>query len=544
MKERLRIQLALNCGGAKHEIPGANIRSLSLDLRLWGGEGTVEFVVQDDQALGGKYSDELCPDFAKPGLMSAQLRLEAGHTDTESEPSANPLITSGIVCERSVTEQIWPRQLGEASVLVRRYRIKFLDPVRALWQGHFPCGLHTNASLKSVIEAHKGTRLNFEYDWEALGAEVPQIFYQLSSHGSASYYDWVIWCLAERGGHLLFDHSAERYRLCASKPEPEDSGTLRREEIAELTAHFCGVVRHYPRIRNSYAGDPRSVLGTNPNAEEGLCCDVMLETPIAKDVDDAVAVANARVAAPRQELHVTLAKYPSALLVPGAGVLVPALQNGSPELLGGQLALRVVSLSLSATNTSDAPDVSYGEPDAAFLTSMTCVLEDARDPLAHLPAVPSPNYPGHLEGKIVCEVGEEQDLTYDYATDEQSSISAYRVRIPLFDDQEVQVPFEPATGTSNLYFPLYKGQRVLVALSSSNAWIERLLEWRPELLTAKERQGQQLIFGKSKESGTSILHDYDGENPVLQLLRTNKKDSALLRLEEGKLLLKVGEQKG
>ncbi|MGE5786419.1 MAG: hypothetical protein ACM3ZE_17610 [Myxococcales bacterium] len=544
MRERLRIQLVLNCGGSKHEIPGANIRAVALELRPWGGEGTVEFVVQDDQALGGKYSDELCPDFAKPDLMSVQLQLEAGHTDTEAEPSSTPLITSGIVCERSVTEQIWPRQLGEASVLVRRYRIKFLDPAHALWQGHFPCGLHTKASFKSVIEAHKGTRLNFEYDWEALEAEVPQIFYQLSSHGSASYYDWVIWCLAERGGHLLFDHGAERYRLCASKPEPEDSGKLRREEIAELTAHFCGVVRHYPRIRNSYAGEPRSVLGTNPNAEEGLYSDVMLETPIAKDVDDAVAVANARLSAPRQELHLTLAKYPSALLVPGAGVLVPALQNGSPELLGGQLVLRVASLSLSATNTSDAPDVGYGEPDAGFLASMTCVLEDARDPVAHLPTVPSPNYPGHLEGKIVCEVGEEKDLTYDYATDEQSSISAYRVKIPLFDDQEVQVPFEPATGTSNLYFPLYKDQRVLVALNRSNAWIERLLEWRPELLTAKERQGQQLIFGKSKENGTSLLHDYDGENPVLQLLRTNKKDSALLRLEEGKLLLKVEEQKG
>ncbi|HEY5956183.1 MAG TPA: hypothetical protein VIV60_06510 [Polyangiaceae bacterium] len=543
MRERLRIQLVLTCGGSKHEIPGANIRFLSLELRTWGGEGTVEFVVQDDQALGGKYSDELCPDFAKPSLMSVQLRLESVHTDTESEPSFAPLLTSGIVSERSVTEQIWSRQLGEPSVLMRRYRIRFLDPARAWWKGHFPCGLHTKASLKSVIEAHKGTRLNFEYDWEALEAEVPQIFYQLSSHGSASYYDWVIGCLAERGGHLLFDHSAERYRLCASKPEPDASGELRREEIRELTAHFCDPVRYYPRIRNSYAEEPRSVLGTNPNAEAGLYSDVMLATPIGKDVDDAVASTNAAVCVPRQELHLSLAKYPSVALIPGAGVTVPALQNGSPELLSGQLVLRVVSLSLSATNAKDAPDIAYGEPDAAFSASMDCVLEDASDATPHLPVVPRPNYPGHLEGKIVCTVGEEKDITYDYATDDERSISAYRVRIPLFEDQEVLVPFEPTTGTSNLYFPLYKDQRVLVALNLSNAWIERLLEWRPELLTAKERQGQQLIFGKSKENCTSLLHDYDGEKPVLQLLRTNKKDSALLRLEEGKLLLKVEEQK-
>jgi hypothetical protein len=542
MRERLHIQLVLNCGGAEHEIPGANLRALSLALRPWGGEGTVEFVVQDDQTVGGKYADELCPDFVKPGLISAELRIWAGHSDTETKPSSKVLAFSGIVCERSITEQVWPRQLGEASVLIRRYRIELLDPARALWKGHFPCGLHTKASLKSVIEAHKGVHLNLKYDWDALEVVVPQIFYQLSAGGSASYYDWVVGCVAERGGYLLFEHSAPNYRLSASKPEPKDPEELRREEIAEATAQFSEVLRYCPRIRNSYAGEPRTVLGNNPNAEEGLYSDVMLETPIAKDVDDAVAVA--KVTSPRQELRVTLAKYPSALLLPGAGVRVPALQNGSPEILGGQRVLRVVSLSLSATNASDAPDAAYGESDAAFLASMTCVLEDASDTFAHLPAVKSPNYPGHLEGKVVCPVGEEKDITYDYVTDEERSISAYRVRIPLFDNQEVLVPFEPATGTSNLYFPLYKDQRVRVALNLSNAWIERLLEWRSELVTPKERQGQQLIFGKSKENGTSLLHEYDGENPVLQLLRTNKKDSAVLRFEEGKLLLKVEEQKG
>lgn len=544
MRERLRIRLVLNCGGSEHEISGAAIRSLSLDLRIWGTEGDVEFVVQDDSAFGGKFSDDLCSDFAKPALMSAELRLESSHFDVETKPSASPLVTSGIVCQRSVTEQIWSRQLGQASVLLRRYRIQFIDPARALWKQHFPCGLHTKASFRSVIEAHKGTRLKFEYDSEALDAKVPQIFYQLSSSGSASYYDWVVWWLGQCGDHLLFDHGVGSYRLAASKAEPKEPGNLRREEIAESTSHFGQVLRHHPRVRNSYAAEPRSVLGTNPHAEQGLYCDVMLATPIAKDVDDAVAVENARVTAPRQELHLTLSKYPCASLVPGAGVTIPALQNGSSDLLGGPHVLRVVSLSLSATNANDAPDAGYGEPDAGYVASMTCVLEDARDPFLHLPAVPTPSYPGHLEGKIVCTVGEEKDVTYDYSTDEQRSIHAYRVRIPLFDDQEVLVPFEPATGSSNLYFPLYKEQRVLVALEPSSAWIARLLEWRPELLTAKERQGQQVVFGKSRENGTTMLHDYDGENPVLQLLRRNKKDSALLRLEEGRLTLKVEEQKG
>jgi hypothetical protein len=524
-------------------IPGGNIRSISLRLQNWGGEGSLEFIVQDDTAFGGKYSDELCSDFVESSLMAVHLKLSPGHTDVAVDSESAPIETSGIAVERSVTEQVVSRSLGESSVLMRRYRLSFLDPARAIWQGHFPCGLHTQASFKSVLETHKGPQLQLEYDWDAVDTELPQIFYQLAPRGPTSFYDWVIWYVAQRGGLLTFDHREGTYCFRGNKPELDVIATLRRDDIAEWTTRLCDGERHRPRIRNSCVRGPRSAAGQNPNAIDDLYHDVILHTPIARDVDDALGQANATVLAPRQEVQLEFVRYPPVSVIPGLGVELPALRNGNSELLGNAGALRVVSVTLSANATDSVSEKDYGEPEGTFLVSMSCLLEDTSDTFARLPAVANPAYPGHLEGSVVCEIGEEPDVTYDYATDDESSLSTYRVRIPLFEDQEVRVPFEPTLGTANVYFPLYKGQRVLVALTLSTAWIERLLEWRPELLTAKERQGQQLFFGKSKESCTSLLHDYDDGSPVLQLLRTNKKDCVLLRLEEGRLLLKVEEQK-
>ena len=92
--------------------------------------------------------------------------------------------------------------------------------------------------------------------------------------------------------------------------------------------------------------------------------------------------------------------------------------------------------------------------------------------------------------------------------------------------------------------PVYKNEKVRLACFFDRAEIVRRLDHRSQARVPQDGQGQHLLFGKSDTSQTSVLHDYQSEKPVLRVLRTNDKDSVLVRREEGKLTLKVEETKG
>jgi hypothetical protein len=53
-----------------------------------------------------------------------------------------------------------------------------------------------------------------------------------------------------------------------------------------------------------------------------------------------------------------------------------------------------------------------------------------------------------------------------------------------------------------------------------------------------------LFLGKTAKNNTSVLHDYQADKPVFRILRTNEADTSFLKLEEGKLTLRVEEKQG
>jgi len=59
MRERLKLSLSLRIGAAVHEVPGGNVRRISISMTPYGVAGELEFVLQDDAKKGGKYRDEL-----------------------------------------------------------------------------------------------------------------------------------------------------------------------------------------------------------------------------------------------------------------------------------------------------------------------------------------------------------------------------------------------------------------------------------------------------------------------------------------------------
>ncbi|AUX29127.1 MULTISPECIES: hypothetical protein [Sorangium] len=544
MRERLSITLSLKLGGVDHAIPGGDVRGLALEMHSWGVEGWVEFVVQADGGRRGKYTDEILADFQKPDLAEVSLSIEAARLETDTEPADAALKTGGVVLERQLREEVHQDAREAADAISRYYRVRFADPARALWRQHFPCDLLAGKSFKDAIEAHKGAKATLTYDLDALTAAAPHIFFHLDPASGSSFYDLVLWCVRHHDGVFAFDHAQGTYAIKKAKDASGAAAELPAEDVARLTSIFPEIPRHKPRVVCSYTEATRAEPVENANAADGVYRDVLLRTPIAKDVDDRVALEKARPLLPGREVEVVFRRFPTVATAPGSLVSISGQGGHSPALLLAEEPWRVYRLSLEARAADEGPEQSYGEPSTAFDLTMSARLEAKTEPALRLPPIVDPRFPGYLEGKVVSAVGEDTDITYQLDTDQDTSAERYKVKIPLFADQEILAPYEPYSGSGTLYLPLYKDERVLVALDFTRARIHALLDWRADARAPADGQGQHLFLGKSAKSNTSVLHDYQDDKPVLRIQRTNDKDTILFQLEEGKLTLKVEEKKG
>jgi len=536
MKDRLRISLTLQCGGQAHQVPGGNVRALSLSMTPYGVEGSLELILQDDASKGGQYRDALLADFMKQDQAQVDLTLQAVHDDTGIAPERGKLRAGGIVVERQVEELFYLRG-SNATALARRYRVTFRDPASVLWRQHFPCDLLTQKSFADAVAAHRGG-VSVTCDWDVIQKTLPLVFFELEPQHGASFYDLVAWYLARYEGVLSYDQADRSYSIKGSKPSPVAVPFV-LGDIASLRTSWAEVPRAVTRVKNSYAEGATTTTLSNVSAATGVFRDIVLRTAIAKQASDRAALEKSRPLAPLRELSVEYGRFPSEAPLPNTVFSFSSLGQAA-----GTSDYRVVGLELSARALSDTVEQNYGEASTGFELAISARLEEKAETRVRLPAFRAPRFPGAIEGKVVSEVGSAEELTYQTYTDQPTSADNYQVKVPLFTDQVVTAPYEPYSGSGALYLPLYKGQRVLLAFEFDSVRVRELLVWRGEAKVPLAGQGQHLFLGKTAKNNTSVLHDYQAEKPVFRILRTNQSDTSFFKLEEGKLTLKVEEKAG
>lgn len=544
MRERLAVAVTLTAGGTAHAIPGGNVRAVTLTLTPWGAEGTVELVVQDDKTRGGKYEDELFADFQKPDLAEITVSVKAVWSDVEKTPTLPAIETRGLVVARGVTEKVFERVFDEPPVIYRRYTVRFVDAARALWGQHHPTSLHVDQSFQDVLDANKGDKITLTYDWDKVSAAAPMIYFGLDPGRGASFYDLLIWYTDRGTGVLTFDHATGEYKLAKAKDASGTAAVLPRDDVGDVTWDIGEPVRYAPRVLNVAAESPKLSAITNADAATGIYRDVGLCTDVAQDVDDRVTLETARVRAPLTQMALSFERFPTVAVSPGSLVTVGSGGGFSTSLRATAGPLRVVTLTLAASALDQGPDKDYGDADTGFDLSLSARLEDKADPFVHLPAFRAPRFPGYLEGKALSEVGEDTDVTYQTYENADTSIDEYKIEIPAFESKQIKAPYMATQATGTFYVPVYKHAKVRVACFFGRAEIVRVLDHRPGAKVAQDGQGQHLLFGKNDTNQTSVLHDYQDDKPVFRVLRTNDKDTVLVKLEEGKLTLKVEETKG
>jgi hypothetical protein len=552
--DRVRVGLTLRAGGQSLTVAGGDVTRFEVVLESHGHEGEVDFVVDDDQAYGGGEKDAFLATFLGPELMEVELTVAVVHADVAVAGTPTPVAVHGLVRDKTLIEEDAFATRHDA-VLARRYRVRFCDPARLLWRQHQPCELYVGKTLRDVLEAQRGEKVDLDYDWDAeLGATRAQIFLGLgASEPPTSFHDFVMWLVDSRNGYFGYDHATHRYRLAAQKPAPAAPIQLFRPELARCALHLPEVPRHTAAVLNACSESPAKQLGEQAQAVAGVRQERLVRTPIAADVDARLGRDAAGVKLRGLELELGYDRLPGQPFVPGDLVELAADHGFSPAGLAvTQGPFRAVRVELrgeagerdgEAEGGDDAADAEHLASDRPYDLRVRARLERKDETFVHLPAYVAPRYPVLVEGRVVSEV--EGDQTWQAYPDAVTAQDGYKIEIPLWQVEgkplQIVAPFQPGSSPGQLYLPAYKQQRVLVALTLDQAAIAGFLDWRPGARLGGDGQGDQLLLGKSLTSSTAITHAYEDAQPVFRMLRTNARDTALVEMKEGSLLIQVKE---
>ncbi|AKQ65494.1 hypothetical protein A176_002406 [Myxococcus hansupus] len=534
--DTLKVELRLKLGEKEFRVPAGNIKRFSVELHGHGFSATVEWwSVSQQEAV----EDSLFEDFIKKDLTEATLVLDRTY-DTEGG-NALPLELKGLVEERWVHERAFDELQG-APVLQRRYRIRMADPAAVLWRQHFPTGVWVDQSLQEVIEAHAPAGVTLAFAWEEAKRKLPLQTLGLGADGNAaSFHDYLHWLLARENAGLFCTPATGEYALRDTKPEGGEAVALPLDDVEELEVRFPEPRRDQVSVLNSYveAGTRTKAL-QNSHEVKGVRSEYLLTSPLENTLTQRATLEEQRQRASEPELRVHFRRYPSVTLAPNG--LYGFGAEWSAKLYPQGKQYRLYRLDIEARARSLDPADCVGDKDNRYVLTMTAALELESDPTFRRPAFTRPLWPFHVEGTVVSEVGQDDERTYQAKQDEETSLESYRVKLPLWD-LEVLAPYDPHQQPGHFYFPADKGTRVLVALEFQSAVVARFLAWRPGAKLPKESQGNHLLLGKKPESETSIQHVYQDAKPLLRIQRTSEKDTQLIEVAEGRMLLRVQESK-
>ncbi len=536
----LQITLKLTIDGKEHSIPGANVKRVELDLLSYGFSGAVEFVVADDSARGGKETDKLLADFRKPNLCEVAVTMEAFFPNPEKAKSVDPISAKGIAIRRSLEE---PRYMDhqDRAILWRRYRVEFADAAQVLWGQHHPCALYTTKSIKDVIEEHKGSKITTKYDGASWTTALPLAFLNLAPEYKSSFYDFIMWFTDRNARVFAYDYAKPGYSFREAKDASGTATQLFGDDVARLEVVFPEIPRHKANVLNSYAEAATTTAIESTNAQDSMRHDFLMRSPIAKNADDRVTRETSRLITRLFELDVTFTRWPSITMHPGRLIAFNGKNLWPSNGLQVGITWRVKTVHVRANARDQGPDADHNFTKTTYDIEVRSEFEQKDEAWVQRPAYARPRWPGLVEGKVVSEQGADDELTYQYYTDKDTSLNDYQVKVPLFADQIVKAPYYPHQGSGKMYMPIYKNARVLLELGFLHATIVHLLDWRDAAMMAMDAQGERIFFGKKITTATLMDHSYDDEKPVFLINRTNDKDNQTITISEGSLVIQVKE---
>lgn len=526
-EDELACTLAVWSGGTSTAVPGANVKRLQLSLAPHGFSGDVAFWVRADEA-GETLHQVLIGD------EPIELEIGVARARYLGTPPP-PLTVRGAVLARRFLE-LTTEDMAGRPVRFRRYAMELADPARAAWSLHHPTAVVTDKSLADVIRAQLVGEMTLDVAWPELSQKRPMIALGLGED-AASFHDFVMWTAASRAGHFLLDYATRKYQLADAKPRIAQPAVLEREDVAELEVALPEPVRHQQRFLNSWTAMTAVTAVDLPHARPPLTRDVLVHTPIPREVSALVDRAASRLAAGLHELVVAFRRFPELLLAPGAGLTLDE-ESFSAKLTGFGESLRVVELELSMRAVDESAEYDLELTSTTYAIELRARLEHQDDPRTRVPAFRAPRYPFEVEGAIVSAIGATGDRAYTVYEDEATSQDRYRVKLATWN-VTIEVPFTPLFQPGHLYFPAYRDARVVVAVGLERARLHSFLDWGPSVRLPLATQGNHILFGKNATSETSLRHWYVDSLPELHLRREHAGNIGVVTVKQGTILIET-----
>lgn len=555
--DRLRAELSISAGsGTPFAVASRHVERFDLRLDPWGFEAELAFWVVCD---ADPAEDTLFEPFV--GLAQLEVSLTIGRTFDEVGEEAKALVLKGLALERSAVE-VPAGDVAGAPVLARRYRVRFVDRARALWAQHRPTSLYVDASYRDLFADNLPSGVTLTHAWAVSSTSRPVLSLGLGAADEAvapgvapaSFFDFTFWLLDREAAGLFYDYTDGSYRIADEKPDAASPLTLEPDEVEAVEIVPPRLRREKVVVLNAYsdAAEARREIA-NTDAIEGLRADTLARTAVASEFDARVKRETARARQSKIGARITLRRTPATPLAPNEALKLG--EGFSDKLFAYGKTYRIVTLRFRGAPESDAPGApgvdlagQGGGVEAnlgrRYALDYELDLELATDPAFHAPPFAPPAWPFFVEGNVVSEVGENDELTYQAYRDEATSLDFYKVAIPLFESKKVVAPYEPNTLPGHFYFPLYKGERVLIALAFDRASVVGHLDWRPGARLPLESQGNHLLLGKKGASQTSVRHTYADGKPSLTIERTSDNDHQTIVISEGTIRLETKEEEG
>ena len=268
----------------------------------------------------------------------------------------------------------------------------------------------------------------------------------------ASFYDFVIWLVTSHNGVWSYDCSKNTYTLSESKPEVGKAEPLDKLDVEDLRIEFAETSRYNVKVLNAYSEKPQKEDIDQDQAVDGVRHDYLVRLPIAGDFKECSKLEKEKLKVRQHEIHLIFGRYPQLTYRPWGLV---KLEGGlwSDKIFPHGKVYRVRSISLEASAVAPAITADHNMDHARYNLEMSSQLEPKSEEWLSLPPFKTPLFPLYVEGKVVSEQGQKEEETYQIYQDKKTSLDQYRVAIPLWNKQEVVVPFEPNFFTGHFYFP-------------------------------------------------------------------------------------------
>jgi hypothetical protein len=488
--DALSVSAVLSVGSTSVTIQAGDIKRFELWMHPWGIEGTLDaWVVCDSDPS----DDKLFTPFT--GLDPVSVTLTLGRSWDDVDYTSSTVTLKGLVIEKSVMERSVPSLTG-APVLQRKYSVRFQDRGQALWRQHRPANLYVDKTYQNLIDDNLPDGVSVTHTWSASSGSHQVLALALGAdRGDATFYDFLMWLTHKENAALFYAAGSDAYSILDTKPAGTTSFDLVREQVSLVEAIFPPVRRDTVRVLNAWSEAATATKSvTNSDSVTGVRSDYLLRSAISADLDTRATLETGRAKQRQPEVRVTFSLFPTTPVLPsdkigfGEEFASTIFQHGNTYRATSVHILAVAELQEAGTNNE--------EPINQYTIDYTAELELAADPVLRHAPHHAPVWPFYVEGKVLSETGADTDGTYQSYTDQTTSLDQYKVKIPLWADQKVVVLYEPLAHSGHFYFPLYRDERVLVALDFDVAKIAAFLDWRPGARLPLDTQGNQILMGK------------------------------------------------